>query len=114
MSPQKSMAETLGEFEQLVLLAVLQLDAAAFAATIRTRIETAAQRRVTRGALYATLERLTAKGYMDWAVEAPTPARGGIPRRRFTVTRSGLAALRRSYSAVRTLARGLEGVLRQA
>lgn len=107
------MAEALGEFEQLVLLAILQLDDDAFAATIRERIETAADRRVTRGALYATLERLTGKGYIDWAIEAPTPARGGIPRRRFSVTEPGLAALRRSYGAVRTLARGLEGVLRE-
>lgn len=108
------MAEALGEFEQLVLLAILQLDDDAFAATIRSRIETAADRRVTRGALYATLERLTGKGYIDWEIEEPTPARGGIPRRRFSVTEPGLAALRRSYGAVRTLARGLESMLRQA
>lgn len=108
------MAEALGEFEQLVLLAILQLDDDAFAATIRARIETAADRRVTRGALYATLERLTGKGYLDWEIEAPTPARGGIPRRRFSVTGPGVAALQRSYSAVRTLARGLESVLGRA
>jgi DNA-binding PadR family transcriptional regulator len=107
------MADALGEFEQLVLLAVLQLDAVAHAATVRQTIEEGARRRVTRGALYATLDRLTTKGFLDWEVEESTPERGGIPRRRFRVTKSGVAALRRSYNAVRTLSRGLERVLRE-
>jgi DNA-binding PadR family transcriptional regulator len=106
-------ADALGEFEQLVLLAVLQLDADAHAATVRQTIADGARRRVTRGALYATLDRLTTKGFLDWEVEESTPARGGIPRRRFRVTKSGVAALRRSYNAVRALSRGLERVLRE-
>jgi PadR family transcriptional regulator, regulatory protein PadR len=106
-------ADALGEFEQLVLLAALQLDADAHAATIRRTIEEGAHRRVTRGALYATLERLTTKGFLDWEVEESTPERGGIPRRRFRVTKAGVDALRRSYNAVRTLSRGLESVLRE-
>jgi DNA-binding PadR family transcriptional regulator len=106
-------ADALGEFEQLVLLAVLQLDAQAHAASVRRTIQEGARRRVTRGALYATLDRLTTKGFLDWDVEESTPARGGIPRRRFRVTKQGVAALRRSYHAVRTLSRGLEGVLRE-
>jgi DNA-binding PadR family transcriptional regulator len=108
------MSDTLGEFEQLVLLAILQLDGEAHAASVRSRIELAAGRRVTRGALYATLERLTGKGHLHWEVEDSTPERGGIPRRRFLVTEPGLEALRRSYGAVRELARGLDGLLRQA
>lgn len=107
------MADALGEFEQLVLLAVLQLDSDAHAATVRQTIEDGARRRVTRGALYATLDRLTTKGFLDWEVEESTPERGGIPRRRFRVTKSGVAALRRSYNALRTLSRGLERVLRE-
>jgi DNA-binding PadR family transcriptional regulator len=106
-------ADALGEFEQLVLLAVLQLETDAHAARIRDTIEQRAQRRVTRGALYATLDRLTTKGFIDWEVEDATPERGGIPRRRFQVTGPGLEALRRSYGAVRALARGLDGVLRE-
>jgi DNA-binding PadR family transcriptional regulator len=104
----------LGEFEQLVLLAILNLKTMARAAEIRARIETAADRRVSRGALYATLDRLQDKGFLAWEVEEATPSRGGIPRRRFVVTKAGLAALRRSWSAVRTLARGLERLLGQA
>lgn len=107
------MADALGEFEQLVLLAVLQLGAEAHAAPVREAIEEGARRRVTRGALYATLDRLTAKGFLDWEVEESTPARGGIPRRRFRVTTEGLTALRASYNALRTLSRGLERVLRE-
>ena len=107
------MADALGEFEQLVLLAVLQLGSDAHATPVRRAIEEGARRRVTRGALYATLDRLTGKGFLDWEVEEATPARGGIPRRRFRVTKAGVAALRHSYHAVRTLSRGLEHVLRE-
>lgn len=107
------MADALGEFEQLVLLAILQLDTEAHAARVREAIEEGAHRRVTRGALYATLDRLTAKGFVEWDVEESTPERGGIPRRRFRVTKPGVAALRRSYHAVRTLSRGLESLLRE-
>ncbi len=108
------MADSLGEFEQLVLLAVLQLGTDTYAAHVRKRIEDVAHRTVSRGALYATLDRLTGKGFLDWQVEASTPARGGIPRRRFHVTKPGLAALRRSYTALRTLAQGVEDLLGEA
>ncbi len=108
------MADSLGEFEQLVLLAVLQLGTDTSAAQVRKRIEDVADRKVSRGALYATLDRLTGKGFLDWQVEASTPERGGIPRRRFQVTKPGLEALRRSYPALRTLAQGVEDLLGEA
>lgn len=108
------MADAPGEFEQLVLLAILQLRADAYAATVRDRIQGDADRKVTRGALYATLDRLTTKGWVEWAVEETTPERGGISRRRFAVTAEGIEAVSRSYSAVRTLADGLEDVLGEA
>ncbi len=97
-----------------MLLAVLQLGTNTSAASVRRRIEDAADRTVSRGALYATLDRLTGKGFLDWQVEASTPERGGIPRRRFRVTKPGLEALRRSYSAWRTLAHGLEDLFGEA
>lgn len=108
------MADTPGEFEQLVLLGILQLGSEAYAARLRERIQADADRKVTRGALYATLDRLTTKGLVEWEVEDATPERGGIPRRRFRVTPDGVAAVRRAYSAVRTLADGLEDVLSEA
>ena len=108
------MADAPGEFEQLVLLAILQLGSDAYASAVRARIEGDAQRKVTRGALYATLDRLTAKEWVEWAVEDTTPERGGIPRRCFSVTADGLEAVSRSYAALRTLADGLEDVLGEA
>jgi DNA-binding PadR family transcriptional regulator len=101
----------LGDFEQLVLLAVLQLGETAMAAEVRQRIEAAAERQVSRGALYATLDRLEAKGLLDWTVEETTPARGGIPRRRFRVTASGLESIRRTHRALSRLTDGLGDVL---
>jgi PadR family transcriptional regulator PadR len=105
------MAQALGEFEHLILLAILQLGPDAHAARVREKIEREADRKVTRGALYVTLDRLTEKQLVAWEVEESTSARGGIPRRRFRVTEPGLVALRRSHAAFRTLSRGLEGVL---
>ena len=102
---------SLGDFEQLVMLAVLQLGEDARAADVRARIVEAAQRGVSRGALYSTLERLEAKGFLTWEVEESTPARGGIPRRRFHVTKEGVKAVRRSHQAVSRLSRGLHGLL---
>jgi DNA-binding PadR family transcriptional regulator len=105
------MTAGIGDFEQLVLLAVLQLGDTARAADVRARIESAAERRVSRGALYATLERLESKGLVDWTVEGTTPARGGIPRRRFRVTPAGLASLQRTQRALTRLSEGLGKVL---
>lgn len=107
------MAESrgLGDFEQLVLLAALRLGHEAFAHGIRLELESASGRSVSRGALYATLDRLTLKGYLRWKEEAAGPARGGIPRRRFTVTPIGLDAIRRVRAASRALAQGLEHLI---
>lgn len=108
------MADTPGEFEQLVLLAILQLGAEAYASRLRDRIQEDASRKVSRGALYATLDRLTTKGLVEWEVEDSTPERGGIPRRCFAVTPEGLQSIRRSYAALQTLSDGLEDLLGEA
>jgi len=104
----------LGEFEQLVLLAVLQLDKDARALDIRRELEEQADRPTSRGALYATLERLGDKGFLEWEIEDSTPKRGGLPRRRFVVTKSGLKALRASRQAVANLSRGLDKILEKS
>lgn len=101
----------LGEFEQMILLAVLQLGEKAFALSISRELDQRAGRRVSRGALYKTLERLEEKGFVVWGVEQPTPGRGGHPRRLFRVTRRGLAALRASRDALFRLWDGLDAVL---
>ncbi|HSC26783.1 MAG TPA: helix-turn-helix transcriptional regulator [Vicinamibacterales bacterium] len=89
----------LGEFEQVVLLAVVRLKDGAYGTNIRREIETRTGRRVTIGAMYVTLDRLAEKGYLR-ARDAPAgEIRGGRPRRFFTITASGVAAL----EAARTL-----------
>ncbi|MEJ2236892.1 MAG: helix-turn-helix transcriptional regulator [Gemmatimonadales bacterium] len=108
-------AASLGEFEQLVLLAILQLEDEGFALSILRELDRRAGRRVSRGALYKTLERLEDKKFVRWQVEEPTPGRGGHPRRRFTVTSPvthyGVAALQRARDALFRFWKGLDGVL---
>jgi len=100
-----------GEFEQMVLLAILQLGDDAFALQVIRELDGRAGRRVSRGALYKTLERLEGKGFLEWEVEDPTPGRGGHPRRRFRVTPAGVAALQTSRDALFRLWKGLDAVL---
>jgi DNA-binding PadR family transcriptional regulator len=88
--------ETLGEFEQLVLLAVLQLGADAYGMTIRRQIEDRTGRTVAIGALYTALERLERKGYVTSTMSEPTPQRGGRAKRIFRLRRAGELALKRS------------------
>ena len=102
---------SLGEFEQLLLLAVLRLGDEAFGSRIGDELEEKAGRRVSRGALYSSLDRLERKGYLEWQVEPPTEERGGHPARCFSVTDEGLETLREHQRAYRELSAGLEDVL---
>jgi DNA-binding PadR family transcriptional regulator len=81
-----------GEFEQVVLLAVLHLGEDAYGASIRREIEARGGRPVTIGAAYATLDRLVEKGYLK-SREAGAADRGGQPRRFFSMTPAGATAL---------------------
>jgi DNA-binding PadR family transcriptional regulator len=101
----------LGEFERLVLLAVLQNRDEGYAILVRREIERVTQRTVSRGALYRTLDRLETKGLVSWALEEETAERGGNPRKRFSVTSEGVAALRRSHAVLGELSSGLEHLL---
>jgi DNA-binding PadR family transcriptional regulator len=100
-----------GEFEQMVLLAILQLGEEAFALSVIRELDRRAGRPVSRGALYKTLERLEEKGLVEWDVEEGIPERGGHPRRRFRVTSAGIATLKLSRETLLRLWEGLEGVL---
>jgi len=83
----------LGEFEQVVLLAVVRLGPEAYGTSIRREIEARGGRSVSIGAAYATLDRLADKGYLKAREVAGGADRGGSARRYFTVTRAGVAAL---------------------
>jgi PadR family transcriptional regulator PadR len=100
-----------GDFEQMVLLAVLRLDNEAYALDVLSELDARAGRRVTRGTLYKTLDRLDAKGLIDWQVEEAGPERGGHPRRRFRVTREGVRVLKTSRAALFRMWEGLEAKL---
>lgn len=101
----------LGEFEQMVLLAVLQREDEAFGLEVRKELERRADRSVSRGAFYTTLDRLEKKGYLTWNEATPPNARRDAPQRRFSVTREGIDALRHSRSALLSLWSGLEARL---
>ena len=88
--------EALGEFEQLVLLAIVHVGADAYGMTIRRLIEERTGRVVAIGALYTALERLERKGYVRSTLSDPTPQRGGRAKRLFRLERAGAAALKRS------------------
>lgn len=86
-----------GEFELLVLLAILRQAGEPYANRVRRDLEENADRRVTRGALYRTLDRLQTKGLVEWELEpSGTPERGGHPMRRLRVTDEGREAARAS------------------
>ena len=108
----QAMPETyLGEFEQIVLLAILRLGTDAYAIPVREEIERRTGRVVARGALYTALERLESKGCLRSRMSEPLPERGGRSRRYYTVSASGLAALRVSRAALLALWNGVESQL---
>jgi DNA-binding PadR family transcriptional regulator len=98
----------LGEFEMLVLLAILQAGDEAYGSTILDQVQRRGGRSVKRGALYVTLDRLDAKGYVASRTDDGPPARGGRPRRYYTVRPVGLALLRRSLESLGRMREGLE------
>lgn len=101
----------LGDFEQLLLLAILRLGTEAHGIRIRELLEEEAERPVSRGALYKTLERLEEKAMVSWKLSDSTPDRGGIPRRRFSVSPAGIEALRHSRRILLGMWDGLESAL---
>lgn len=101
----------LGEFEQMLLLAVMRLDEDAYGARLMEELENTIGRRVSRGSVYVTLDRLEAKGWLSSQVSGARPERGGRPRRIVSVTAEGLEQLRRSREALITLWEGLEEAL---
>jgi DNA-binding PadR family transcriptional regulator len=105
----------LGEFEFLVLLAVLRQGESPYANRVREDLEANAGRRVTRGALYRTIDRLVEKRLLAWELEpSEVPERGGHPMRRLQVTEEGLAAVREIRTVLATFLEGLEPVLGEA
>ncbi len=100
----------LGEFEQLVLLAVLRMDGDGYGMSIRREIVGQTGREVSIGAVYATLERLERKGFLASEEGEATPVRGGRARRHFRLQPAGKQALLRSRRMLDSMWDGVDGV----
>ena len=98
----------LGELEQIMVMAILRLKNEAYGLNIQRELEERAGRRVSPGALYATLDRLEGKGIVASRFADPEPGRGGKPRRYLTVTAEGIKTLQQARHAWHRLAEGLE------
>jgi DNA-binding PadR family transcriptional regulator len=97
----------LGEFEQLILLAILRCGDNAYGVTIRAELAARGGRTVAPGALYTALERLEAKRAITSRMGDPTPQRGGRAKRYVKVTPTGMEALTRALQAYERLLDGL-------
>lgn len=101
-------AHSLGEFEQIVLLAILRLGDNAYGVTIGAEITECTRREPAPGALYTTLDRLEDKGLVTSRLGDPTPQRGGRAKRYFALNSKGLAAITRAQQSYRRLLEGCE------
>ncbi|MDE3165269.1 MAG: helix-turn-helix transcriptional regulator [Acidobacteriota bacterium] len=97
-------ADSLGQFEQLVLAAILALRDEAYGVTIHGKVqELAAPRAVSLGAVYVTLDRLEDKGLIASRLSDPTPERGGRARRYYRLEAVGEQALQESVETARRI-----------
>jgi DNA-binding PadR family transcriptional regulator len=99
--------EYLGEFEQVVLMALLHLGENGYGLTIRRDIQKRAKRNVSLGALYSALNRMESKGYVSSWLGDPTPQRGGKSKRYFRIEPAGVLALQRTQKMLALMAKGL-------
>ena len=97
----------LGEFELIVLLAILRLDHDAYGVTIRDALERETSREITLGAIYKTLGRLEDKGFVSSRLGEPAPHRGGRRKKLYRLEPLGQRALKQSMADLRRLTRGL-------
>ena|SRR5215475_15247344 len=95
--------DLLGGFEHVVMLALVQLRDGAYGVTVRQEIQERTGRDVSLGAIYATLDRLEAKGYVISRVGDPTPQRGGRAKRFIKVTARGVQAMNRTQDVLRRM-----------
>jgi PadR family transcriptional regulator PadR len=97
----------LGEFEQLILFALVELADDAYGAAIGRVIERRTGREVSAGAVYTALDRLASRGYVSAEVGEPTAERGGRRRKYYRLEPDGALALQRSVAVLRDMSDGL-------
>ena len=100
------MGRSLGDFEQLILFAVLRLGDAAYGVTIREEIEANTAREVSAGAVYTTLDRMEKRGLVSSFFGEPTSERGGKRKKFYRLVEPGAALLRQSYEDMHRMAAG--------
>ena len=101
------MTQSLGEFEQIILLALARLSDEAYGVAVQREIRDRTGRDVSLGSVYKTLLRLEAKGLVEsWAGE-PAPRRGGRRKKHYRLQAAGMRELQRSVAALRSMTRGL-------
>jgi PadR family transcriptional regulator, regulatory protein PadR len=98
----------LGEFEQLILMAVMQVGDGAYGIPIHAELRRRTGRDPSLASVYKTLERLEQKGFVSVRVGPPTPERGGRRKQLYTLTNTGRKELRSALSAIRRMAAGLD------
>lgn len=98
----------LGEFEHIILLALLRLADQAYGVTVRREIQERIQREVSVGAVYATLDRLETKGLVKSFRGEPTAERGGRSKRFFRITAKGVTAVNRTQEALKRMTQDLD------
>ena len=101
----------LGEFEQLVLLAVMRLGDGAYGVSVADELERVVGRSPSSGALYTTLDRLEGKGLLASSPGESPSERGGRRRRYLEVTAAGTDALAHSRDSLLRMWDGLEAAL---
>ena len=106
-----ALPESIGQFEHVVLAAVLALSDGAYGVTIHEKVEEfIAPRSVSLGAVYATLDRLEDKGLVNSWLSHPTPERGGRSKRHYRLESSGERALRDATVAAKRICDDLERI----
>jgi DNA-binding PadR family transcriptional regulator len=108
IAEQMKRGELLGSLEHIILLALARLDGSAHGMIVRREIEERTGRDISIGAVYATLERLEAKGYISSFTGEPTPERGGRAKRLFRFEAAGKQALQVSEQTIRNMTAGLK------
>ncbi len=104
--------DPLGQFEQLVLTAILALGENAYGVTIHAKVEELSRpRRIARGAVYATLDRMEDKGLIASWLSAPTAERGGRSRRHYRLEKPGEKALRETARQAQRLMETISSLL---
>lgn len=98
---------SIGDFEHLILLALLRLGPEVYRMSIRQVIEARTGRTISAGALHTALTRLENRGFVTSRLGEPTPTRGGRRKRLYSLRPAGEEAVARASESLRQMASGL-------